>query len=476
MVQRHSGPLGDRTRTSSLGLRNVQAMLGHPLEHLQFLAEQHGDFVTMPMLSEDWLLLTHPEDVEALFVTHHASLQRDEFAVHLRRVLGQGLLTSDGELWKRQRRLASSAFTPKRIRGYASAMASVTDRGLRRLEPGTVVRLHEVMSRRMMEVVAEVLCGAGSEGDVRTVSSALAVMNGLLANSVEAALRLPLWVPTPKHVAARRHLTSLDALVHRFIDDRRRQGVENRDALLSALLSAVDDDGTRMSDTQLRDETITLFLAGLETTSIALSHAFYLLGKNPDVLERVQTEVDAVLGGRLPTEADMPKLSLTERVFKEAMRLYPPAWVTGREVAQPITIAGRAIPVGTQVIVSQWLVHRDPRWWPRPEAFDPDRFLPGVAKTRPRFAYFRSAAALACASAATSRCSRPCSCSRSSRAASRSSSCRSSSCGSPLRSRCSPRRGFACASSRAPAPTHHRRVPPKTGTVLRSCTNRDGPA
>jgi cytochrome P450 len=364
-------------------------MLERPLEHLQFLAEEHGDVVTMPMLSEDWLLLVHPEDVEALLVTNHASLQRDAFARYLRRVLGQGLLTSDGELWKRQRRLASSAFTPKRIRGYASAMASVTDRGLGRLEPGAVVRLHEVMSRLTMEVVAEVLFGAGiGEADVRTVSSALAVMNSLLANSVEAALRLPLWLPTPKHVAAKRHLVSLDALVHRFIDDRRREGVENRDDLLSALLAAVDEDGTRMSDTQLRDETITLFLAGHETTSLALSHAFYLLGKNPDVLARVQAEVDAVLGGRLPTEADVPKLSLSERVIKEAMRLYPPAWVTGREVAQPITIAGRTIPVGTQVIVSQWLVHRDPRWWPRPEAFDPDRFLPEVAKTRPRFAYF----------------------------------------------------------------------------------------
>ena len=389
MVVRHAGPLGDRTRTSPLGLRNVQAMLHHPLEHLQFLAEQHGDIVTMPMLSEQWLLLVHPDDVEALLVASHASVVRDQFAIYLRRVLGQGLLTSDGELWKRQRRLLASAFTPKRIRGYAASMVSVTDRGLDRLEAGVVVRLHEVMSRLTMEVVAEVLFGAGiGEGDVRTVSSALAVMNSILGNSLEAALRLPLWVPTPKHVAARQHLTRLDALVHRFIEDRRREGVENRDDLLSALLGAVDEDGTRMSDTQLRDETITLFLAGHETTSLALSHAFYLLGKNPDVLRRVQAEVDSVLGGRLPTEADVAKLSLTERVIKEAMRLYPPAWITGREVAEPITIAGHTVPVGTQVVVSQWLVHRDPRWWPRPEAFDPDRFLPEVAKTRPRFSYF----------------------------------------------------------------------------------------
>jgi cytochrome P450 len=388
MATRRTGPLGDRTRTSPLGLRNVQAMLRRPLEHLRFLAEEHGDVVVMPMLSDQWLLLVHPEDIEALLVGSHPSLVRDHFTVYLRRLLGQGLLTSDGELWKRQRRLLSSAFTPKRIRGYASSMVEVTDRGLGRIEPGATVRLHEVMSRLTMEVVAEVLFGAGiTEADVLTVSRGLAVMNRLLANSVEAALRLPLWIPTPKHLEARTHLGHLDALVHRFIEAR-RNNAEQRDDLLSALLSAVDDDGSRMSDSQLRDETITLFLAGHETTSLALTHAFYLLGKHPDVLARVHAELDAVLAGRLPTADDVPRLSLTERVIKEAMRLYPPAWIVGRETGCPITLAGRAVAAGTQVVVSPWLVHRDPRWWPRPEAFDPDRFLPETSKTRPRFAYF----------------------------------------------------------------------------------------
>ena len=385
---RHAGPLGSRTRGSSLGLRNVHAMLRHPLEHLQRLAEQHGDIVEMPMLSQTWLILSHPDDVEALLVTHHASLKRDDFAVYLRRILGEGLLTSDGELWKRQRRLSSTAFTPKRIRSYAAAMSAVTDRGLCRVEPGRVVRLHEVMARLTMEVVAEVLFGAGiTDADVQKVSNAMGVMNHLAANSPEAALRLPEWLPTPNHRAAALALADVDELVHRIIDERRRSG-ETRDDLLSHLLAATDEDGSRMSDKQLRDETLTLFLAGHETTSLALSHALYLLGRHADVLRRVHAEVDEVLGGRLPTEADVSRLTLTERVLKEAMRLYPPAWVTGREVASPIEIGGHRIPVATQVMVSQWLVHRDPRWWPRPEAFDPDRFLPEVVKTRPRFAYF----------------------------------------------------------------------------------------
>ncbi|MFO0713877.1 MAG: cytochrome P450 [Sandaracinus sp.] len=387
-TERRSGPLGSRTPGSALGVRNVLAMLRTPLEHLQRVSEAHGDVIDMPMLSQRWLILTHPDDVEALLVTHHASLVRDEFAVYLRQVLGEGLLTSEGELWKRQRRLSATAFTPKRIKGYAPAMSAVTDRGLARIEAGRPVRLHEVMARLTMEVVAEVLFGAGiTEADVQTVSRAMTLLNHLLANSPEAALRIPTWAPTPNHRAAARALANVDAVIHRIIDARRRSG-ETRDDLLSALLSAVDDDGSRMSDQQLRDETLTLFLAGHETTSLALTHALYLLGRHPDVLGRVMAEADDVLGGRLPTADDVPRLALTERVIKEAMRLYPPAWVVGREVATPIEIGGRTVPVGTQALVSQWLTHRDPRWWPRPEAFDPDRFLPDVARSRPRFAYF----------------------------------------------------------------------------------------
>ncbi len=385
---RQTGALGPRARSSRFGLRNVLGFLRAPLPLLQRLTEDHGDVVDIPMLGAPWLLLNHPDDIEAFLVSHSASLVRDEFAVYLRRVLGEGLLTSDGELWKRQRRLSSTAFTPKRIRGYASAMSEVTDRELRGVRPGEVVRLHEVMSRLTMAVVAEVLFGAGiSDEDVKTVGESMGVMNHLLAQSPEVVLRLPIWIPTPGNRAATKAVARLDAIVFRIIDARRKSG-ETRDDLLGALLAAVDEDGSRMDDRQLRDETITLFLAGHETTSLALSHVFYLLGKHPEIEARLHAELESVLGGRLPTQEDVPKLVYADRIVKEAMRLYPPAWVTGREVARSIELAGRTIPPKTQVVVSQWIVHRDPRWWPSPEAFDPDRFLPEVVKTRPKFAYF----------------------------------------------------------------------------------------
>jgi cytochrome P450 len=178
----------------------------------------------------------------------------------------------------------------------------------------------------------------------------------------------------------------IDDLVYRVIAARRAG--EPREDLLGTLLAARDDDGAPMSDQQLRDEVITLFLAGHETTALALAHTFYLLSKNPDVERRLHAEVVSVLGGRLPSADDVRALPYTERVLKEVLRLYPPAWTTGREAAEEVEIGGYRIPKGAQILTSQWVVHRDPRWFPNPEGFDPDRWTPERAKGLPRFAYF----------------------------------------------------------------------------------------
>jgi cytochrome P450 len=238
-----------------------------------------------------------------------------------------------------------------------------------------------------MEVVAEVLFGASvGPAEVHLVREAMETINEFLASSPEAMLQIAEWVPTPRNARVRRAIGQIDALIYGIIA-RRRAG-EQRDDLLGTLLAAQDEDGANMSDRQLRDEAVTLFLAGHETTALLLAHTLYLLSKHPAIERRLLAEIDEVLGGRRPTAADVKTLPYTDRVLKEVMRLYPPAWTTGREAAESFELRGYTIPQGAQILLSQWVVHRDPRWFPNPEGFDPDRWEPERAAGLPKFAYF----------------------------------------------------------------------------------------
>jgi cytochrome P450 len=212
------------------------------------------------------------------------------------------------------------------------------------------------------------------------------VVNEFFSGSPEAMLNIPKWVPTPRNVRMNRAVATLDRVVYDIIAQR-REG-QPRNDLLGTLLAARDDDGAGMSDGQLRDEVMTLFLAGHETTSLALAHALYLLSLNHAALRRLHDEISQVLQGRLPTADDVRSLPFTEWVLKETMRLYPPAWATGRETTEPYELRGHTIPVGSQLMSSQWIVHRDARWYPDPERFDPERWSPERAKDIPRYAYF----------------------------------------------------------------------------------------
>ncbi len=371
----------------TLGLRNVLRFTTDQLTVLRELADRYGDIVQMKLLGRPWLLVSHPDDIETVMVKHARIMLRDAYSVVLERALGLGLLTSDGDLWKRQRKLMSHAFTPRRIAEYASAMVRVADEGLRDWQDGEVINLHQEMSRVTMEVVADVLFGASMEHDeVRTVGEAMETINEFFANSPEAVLRLPGWVPTPRNHRTNQAVAAIDELIFRIIA-RRRAG-EQRNDLLGTLLAAQDEGGTGMSDRQLRDEAVTLFLAGHETTALALAHTLYLLSKHPDIERRVHAEVQEVLGDRLPTVDDVKAMTLLDRVLKESMRLFPPAWTTGRAAAESFELGGVQIPAGAQILMSQWVVHRDPRWFPNPEGFDPDRWLPERAAQVPRHAYF----------------------------------------------------------------------------------------
>jgi len=371
---------------SAYGIRNVGHYMRDPLTWLRDLKERYGDFVEFEMLGDRWYVLFHPDDIETVLVKRAKQVKRDGYVEVVERALGKGLLTNDGESWRRQRKLMAQAFTPKRIREYGETMATVGEAGAR-WRDGEVIDVHEEMSRLTMEVVAAVLFGSGvTSEDVHTVGESMEVMNEFFANSPEAVLRVPEWVPTPRNLRMKKAVERIDAIVYEFIR-KRRQSREDRDDLLGTLLAATDDETQEgMTDKQLRDEVITLFLAGHETTALNLAYTLMLLGQYPEVEKRVLAELDEVLAGRLPTAADSKALPYTEMVIKESMRLYPPAWLTGRETAEAIEVGGRTIPPKSQVIVSEWIVHRDPRFFPDPEAFVPERWED--AKSLPRYAYF----------------------------------------------------------------------------------------
>jgi cytochrome P450 len=370
-----------------VGARTLYRFARDQLALLRDLADEHGDVVRLHLLGHEWYLINHPDDIEAIMIKHSRIMLRDAFAEVLERVLGRGLLTSDGDLWKQQRKLMSQAFTPRRIGVYAEAMVRVTGAGLEPWRDGEVINLHQEMSRLTMEVVAEVLFGASvGPAEVHLVREAMETINEFLASSPEAMLKAPEWLPTPRNKRVKEATGQIDSLIYGIIA-RRRAG-EQRDDLLGTLLAAQDEEGANMSDKQLRDEAVTLFLAGHETTALLLAHSLYLLSKHPVVARRLVAEIDEVLGGRRPTAADVKALPYTERVLKEVMRLYPPAWTTGREAAESLEIRGYLIPKGAQILMSPWVVHRDPRWFPNPEGFDPDRWEGERAQKLPRFAYF----------------------------------------------------------------------------------------
>lgn len=377
-------PPGPRDPT---GLWNALRLSTGTLALLRELTDTYGDLVHFKLLGSDYYLLNHPDDIEEAIARQAPVMLRDEYTEVLERALGNGLLTSEGELWRRQRKLMAQAFTPKRIRDYGETMVAVSDRGLDARD-GQVINLHTEMSRITMEIAAAVLFGAAiTREQVAKVGGAMQVLNEFYANSPEAVLMLPRWVPTPLNRRVNAAVEQLDSVVYAIIAQRRRSA-ERRDDLLDTLLAAQDDAGAGMSDRQLRDEVTTLFLAGHETTSLALAHTIYLLATHPEVERRLVAELDEVLAGRLPTVEDQKPLRYTRQVIDEAMRLYPPAWTTGREAARDVEIRGYRIRKGAQLLMSQWLVHRDPRFFPDPEAFDPDRWTPERAKLLPRYAYF----------------------------------------------------------------------------------------
>ncbi len=334
-------------------------------------------------------LLTNPDHIEQVLVKNNrnfikARLTRSELSI-----LGNGLLTSDGDFWRRQRRLAQPAFHRERVENYAETMVSYTERMLESWRDGETRDVHHEMMCLTLEIVAKTLVDADIAGEAEGVGEALgAVMSHFSDQGSGVFLRmLPDSVPTPSNLRFRRAQRRLEEFIYAIIDERRRSGRDTGD-LLSMLLHARDEEGNSMSDEQLRDEVMTIVMAGHETTALALSWTWMLLSKHPEVEAKLAAELEEVLDGRPPTVEDLPRLKYTDAVLKESMRLYPPAWAIGREALEDCEIEGYHVSAKTQLFISQYVVHRIPHHFENPDAFDPKRWSDGLEKRLPKYAYF----------------------------------------------------------------------------------------
>ena len=351
-------------------------------------ARDYGDVVPIRVPRRRLVLLSHPDLIEEVLTAHARRTSKTALLQTLRTVLGNGLLLSEGDTWLRQRRLIQPAFHRQRIAAYGEVMAAFADRAMAHWKDGETRDVHADMMAVTQAIVAKTLFDADVSGGAWDVGQALHVLMEDFSRTRTRVFRLPTFVPTPTRLRTRRAVERLDRLVYGIIAARRASG-EDRGDLLSLLLQAQDaDDGSRMTDQQARDEIMTLFLAGHETTAVSLSWTWYLLAQHPEVEARLVEELRSVLGGRWPTVADLPRLRYTEMVVTESMRLYPPAYTITRRVVEPLTVGSHAIAPETVLVMSQWVVHRDRRWFDEPGAFQPDRWEHDLAKRLPRYAYF----------------------------------------------------------------------------------------
>ncbi|GAA3755575.1 cytochrome P450 [Terriglobus aquaticus] len=367
----------------------------NPAEFMQSVARDFGDLTHYNIAGRHFYQVNHPDLIADFFTTDAPHHHRNLVMQRSRDVLGHGLLTSEEPLHMRQRRLAQPAFLRSRIASYADVIASYTNAQMRRWSNGSTLDLHREMLELALRIVGKCLFDLDEINDLHAMESAVSSFMYFMPLSFVPFSRLVQASPLPAMRRLRAGQRYLDELIYGVIAERRRDPRDRGD-LLSMLLQATDaEEGAAtnaaisMNDTQLRDECVTIILAGHETTANALSFALHLLAQHADVQQRLRDEALAVLGPDRPVTADdYPKLKYATQVFAETMRLYPPVWVTARMCAEPYQIAGFTIPKGAALNAPQYALHRDPRWWTDPDRFDPDRFTDGAKQGRPRYAYF----------------------------------------------------------------------------------------
>lgn len=373
----------------TIPLSGLLAYRRGPLRFFQNLAQEFGDISYFRLGPQQAFFLNHPDYIKDVLVTNHQNFMKGLALQRAKRLLGEGLLTSEGEFHRRQRRLAQPAFHRQRIASYAALMTDYAARARERWRDGETLDISEQMMRLTLAIVGKTLFDADVESDAREVGAAMSVVMDLFNTVTIPFFELLQKLPLPQLRRFDRAKAKLDAIIYRLIEERRRSG-EDRGDLLSLLLLARDPegDGGQMTDAQLRDEAMTIFLAGHETTANALAWTWYLLSQNPAIEAKLHEEIAAVLGARLPAFEDVAQLKYTEMVLTESMRLFPPAWALGRLALNDYEIAGYVVPKKSLVLMSQYVMHHDSRYFPDPGRFDPERWTPEAREARPQFSYF----------------------------------------------------------------------------------------
>lgn len=370
----------------------------NPHEFFKNCVEKYGPVVRVRLEKDrDTYILSRPQDIQYILKNSQRlfakGYHRDRI---LSMVLGNGLVTSEGDFWLRQRRLLQPAFHKHRIEKYADTMTQYANRMLISWEDGQMIDLHEEIMRCTMEIVAKTLFDIDLQDPQyqgsKQVGQALDQVFHEYVNQYTSITRmllerLPFSLPTPGNLQLKESVHQLDRLIHKIIKHRKKEN-QDRGDLLSMMIVARDDDGKGMTSTQLRDEVMTLFLAGHETTANALSWTFYLLAQHAKEEKKLVAELKSVLQGRLPSLSDIPQLSYTQAIINEAMRLYPPVWFISREPLEDVWIDEYCLPAGCEVAMSQWVMHRHSDYFTKPDLFVPERWSKEFEKSLPPYVYF----------------------------------------------------------------------------------------
>jgi len=375
---------------------SARALLNDRLGFLQHIAHEYGDLVHFRAVGRDFYLVNRPEWIRQVLVDHQHDAVKGVALQRAKRLLGNGLLTNEGDAHLKQRRLMQPLFHRDRIAGYAETMAQHAERlsadwhqRTQAADSVLEIDMAKEMTQLTLSIVAKTLFGADiHQSQGAQIGEAMDVLMRNFTRLMNPLAPLLLRLPLPAQRQMRAAEATLNKVIYGLITERRASPSKQHD-LLSLLIQTTDEEGRpAMNDQQVRDEAMTLFLAGHETTANALAWAWYLLAQHPEVEKRLRTEIETVLQERTPSMDDVPKLIYTRRVFSEVLRLYPPAHTVPRLLVRDMTLGGHVLPKGATILVSEFVTHRDERFYPQPERFDPDRWLPEIEATRPKFAFF----------------------------------------------------------------------------------------